>query len=141
MKRSGLSYWRRYWKLYEEAPIDIINHDSLYLTLDNLNEAFFMEKTLSQPDKERVARWLAGKQGKPGSYHGMFAPTEYDLYVETRLFTGEKLNSRAATRHILGEEACRALLQLDVPDNDVREALQRATGVMMSRLGPATGYY
>jgi hypothetical protein len=128
-------------KLYEEVLMDIINHNSLYLTLDNLNEAFFMEKPLSQPDKDRVARWLAGRQGKPGSYHGMFAPTEHDLTHGVRLFSGEIIVSKAAIKHILGEETCRALLQLDVPDSDVREALQRAAGVMMARLSTTTGFY
>jgi hypothetical protein len=43
-----------------------------------------------------------------------------------RLFTGERVTS-ASARHILGEEACRALHQLDVRDQDVRHALARAT--------------
>ena len=43
------------------------------------------------------------------------------------LFTGERIAS-ASARHILGEEASRALRQLRVPDLDVTRALERADG-------------
>jgi hypothetical protein len=41
------------------------------------------------------------------------------------LFTGERIRS-ASARHILGEEASRALRQLRVPDRDVARALEAA---------------
>ena len=67
----------------------------------------------------------------------MFAPTPADFARPIRLFTGEPISTRAATSHILGEEACRALLLLDVKSKDVRGALVRATRTMDGRLKEA----
>ena len=123
----------------------IINENSLALTLDSLNDSFFFDKPLTSEEKTETAQWLAGRQGKPGSYCGMFAPTRYDFETGTQLFTGEKIPSKAATGNILGQETCRALLRLNVSDNNVQEALDRATRGMMARLNerlsPDTGYY
>ena len=121
--------------------MNIVNHDSLSLTLDAVNEAFFYRKPLTQLQKEQVSKWIASRQGKPGSYANMFAPTGLDLNEGATLFTGERVQSRAATRHILGEEACRALIQLDVSITGVREALERASLGMISRLTPKSGIY
>jgi hypothetical protein len=63
----------------------------------------------------------------------MFAPTEQD-FVEARVFTGETIASRAATGHILGEEAIRALQLLGVKIPDVRAALARAKEGMEGRV-------
>ncbi len=115
---------------------DIVNHDSLSLTLDTVNEAFFSQQPLTQLQKEQVAEWIASRQGKPGSYANMFAPTKFDFNEGARLFTGERVQSRAATSHILGEEACRALILLNVSTAGVRNALDRASLGMLSRLGP-----
>jgi len=64
----------------------------------------------------------------------MFAPTEKDFKNDIKLFTGEKVTSRAAIGHILGEEACRALIVLDVKIPSVKDALKRATKGMLNRL-------
>jgi hypothetical protein len=47
------------------------------------------------------------------------------------------IRTRAGTAHILGEEACRALILLDVSLPGVRQALSRASAGMMARLGKA----
>ena len=64
----------------------------------------------------------------------MFAPTDADFTNGVKLYTGEPINSRAATGHILGEEACRALILLDVKDTAVKNALDLATQGMLQRL-------
>jgi hypothetical protein len=64
----------------------------------------------------------------------MFAPTAKDFADGIRLFTGERISSGAATGHILGEEACRAVLLLDAGVRDVNEALARANRSMDRRL-------
>ena len=64
----------------------------------------------------------------------MFAPTERDFKEGIRLFTGERVHSRAAIGHILGEEACRAIILLDLKDEGVQNALKRASLGMMSRI-------
>jgi hypothetical protein len=121
--------------------MDIVNPDSLSKTLDALNEAFFFLQPLTQLQKEQVAEWIASRQGKAGSYANMFAPTEIDFKEGARLFTGEIVPSRAATSHILGEEACRALILLDVKIDSARQALERASLGMIGRLGSTSGIY
>lgn len=109
----------------------IVNPRSLAATLDAINEAFFYDRPLSKPQRESAAKWIAGRQGKLRSYRGMFAPTERDYREGIKVFTGEKIRSGAATGHILGEEASRALILLDVPTENVLEALDRAgAGIM-----------
>ena len=112
--------------------MEVLYPDSLALTLDALNEAYFFQLPIAH--KEQVAEWLAGRQGKPGSYANMFAPTKVDFNESIRLFTREKVQSRVATSHILGEEACRALILLEVHSSSVDDTLGRASLGMMNRL-------
>jgi len=112
----------------------ILNQYSLSQTLDNMNEALFYNREVADSEKTAVAKWLAGRQSEARSYAGMPAPTEDDYRDGIRLFTGEKVTSGAATGHILGEEACRALILLDVDGDRVRNALKRATDGMLKML-------
>lgn len=112
----------------------IINTQSLATTVESISEAFFFGRSLSRPQKIQAAKWIAGRQGKPGSYADMFAPTRRDLAEGIRLFTGEKVVTKAGARHILGEEACRALVMLKASNKQVSQALQSATVGMLGRL-------
>ena len=112
----------------------IIHTESLAETLDAVNEAFFYERILAESRRTEVAKWIAEMRGKPGSYAGMFAPTTVDRGKGIKVFTGEMIRSGAAVGHVLGEEACRALILLGVPDTTVRGALDRATDGMLHRL-------
>lgn len=113
----------------------ILNLSSLAATLDALNDVFFYGRFIPKPERQKVANWIASRQGKPRAYADMFAPTARDLKSGIRLFTGEKIPPYAGARHILGEEACRALILLDVRTKGVQEALNLATTGMASRLG------
>jgi hypothetical protein len=112
----------------------LLHARSLSATLDAVNEALFFEKSITGAEARNVAKWLAGRQGLPGSYAGMFAPTPRDFSDGIRLFTGERISSRAATAHILGEEACRALIELNAGVGRADEALEEATSSMDRRL-------
>ncbi len=112
--------------------MNMANDDSLAATLDAVNEACFYGKPLPGHQREQTANWIANRQGKPGSYASMFAPTESDFKKGAKLFTGEMVTSRVGTSHILGEEACRALILLDAPI--VNDALNQASRGMISRL-------
>lgn len=119
----------------------IIDPNSLAGTVDAVNEVFFYGHSLTESDKERIATWIAERQGRPGSYANMFAPTEKDYREGVRLFSGEKVRSGAGIGHVVGEEACRALILLDVSLVEVRGALDRATSGMMEAVarGQARG--
>lgn len=114
--------------------MNLVNRDSLAATLDTINEAFFSGQPPSGGERQEAARWIAGRQGLPRAYAAMFAPTPSDFAEGVRLFTGERVRSGAGIGHILGEEACRALLLLRVSDSEVNGALERASHGMLSRL-------
>jgi hypothetical protein len=114
---------------------NLLHAQSLAGTLDAVGDALFFGRRIPRTEARRVAGWLAGRQGLPGSYAGMFAPTRRDFAHGIRLFTGERISSGAATGHILGEEACRVLLLLDADVPEARAALARASRSMDKRLG------
>jgi hypothetical protein len=112
----------------------LLDERSLATTLDAVAEELFFGRPIPGAEADSVARWLAGRQGLPGAYAGMFAPTSSDYHDGMRLFTGERIMSGAATGHILGEEACRTLLLLKVDSPVVVGALERAQESMEARL-------
>ncbi len=111
-----------------------LDRESLWKTLDSINEDCLFGKEIPQKDKIDASRWIASRQGLKGSYYNMFAPTQKD-YEEARTFTGEKIASRAATAHILSEEALRCIARLGVQDKEVKSAYKIADEDMVKRLG------
>ncbi|HMS33150.1 MAG TPA: hypothetical protein PKC91_03605 [Ignavibacteria bacterium] len=110
--------------------MNIIDNKSLYKTLDNLNQIFLRKEFISLSDRKNTARWISDRQGLKGSYTDMFAPTESD-FNEIKLFTGDKLTSKASIAHILGEESLRALYLLNVQDRKIQDAFDKArSGIM-----------
>jgi len=114
--------------------MNIVNPESMARTLDVLNEVFFSGTKLAKSDREPAAKWIANRQGLRFSYAGMPAPLDNECDRELHVFTGEPIKSAASASHILGEEACRALILLDVSDKYVASALEKATEGMMKRL-------
>ncbi|MBN1233026.1 MAG: hypothetical protein JXA60_06730 [Candidatus Coatesbacteria bacterium] len=112
----------------------ILNKESLAETIDAFNEAVFFSKTLTGKEKEETAMWIASRRGLPDSYAGMFAPTEQDLSSPITLFAGDRISTKAATGHILGEEACRVLILINSSNEKVQEALKKATNNMIKKL-------
>jgi hypothetical protein len=113
--------------------MQLVDENSLALTLDAINDALFFRRPMPRPARVAAATWIARRHGVPGSYADMFAPTEQD-FIEARVFTGETIASGAATGHILGEEAMRALQLLGVKTSEVRAALARAKAGMEARV-------
>lgn len=109
-----------------ETTTSLLFPDSLNDTLDAVNAALFENITLPESAKVEVAGWLASRQGLPGSYAGMFAPTGADYVVGALTFTGEPVDSRAGVGHLLSEEACYALNRLGIDNLESREALKYA---------------
>ena len=108
----------------------IINSASLSKTVDAINAAQFDGRTLETAERGRAARWIAGRQGLPGAYGDTFAGFPSERSKGIVLFTGERIAS-ASARHILGEEASRALRQLRVRDSKVTRALEAADDGLM----------
>jgi hypothetical protein len=124
--------------------MQFIHPTSLAATIDAVDEALFFGRAIPRRDALAAARWLAARQGLPRSYAGMFAPTTRD-WRGIRLFTGERIVTRAGLSHVLGEETCRVLRRLAVKDGTVESALARANAGMLERLhqhsGPDRGEY
>lgn len=108
----------------------LINRASLSQTVDAINAAYFDGRTLAAAERRHAARWIARRQRLPGSYGGTFAGFPSERSRGIVLFTGERIAS-ASARHILGEEASRALRQLRVRDPEVTRALEAADDGLM----------
>ncbi len=116
----------------------LVDQTSLAMTVDAVNDAFFWTKRLTRSERAAAARWIATRQGLPGGYvRALPAPTEKDIAEGIRFFTGERLRTRVGVAHTLGEEACRALILLDVNRREVRLALRQASQGMSARLREA----
>jgi len=113
----------------------LVHSHSLCDTVNAVNDAFLHGKGIAPGERRRTASWIAGRQGLPGAYAGTFALFSDELRDGIRLLTGERTRS-AAARHIAGEEACRALRLLDVPDASVKRALDSASASLAARVGP-----
>lgn len=112
---------------------------SLAVAVDDVDRAHFAGETIAPGRRAELAAWIAVQQGQPRSYAGLPAPTPADCALPLRLFTGEAVRSGAGRAHILGEEACRALILLGDQSVTVQEALARASAGMLARLQVAAG--
>ena len=121
----------------------LLNKNSLAETVDGVNEALFFGRDIPAEQKKEVALWLASRQGVPGSYWGMIAPTQNDFEKGIRVFTGEPVTTRAGTSHILGEESSRILLKLGVKNKAVENALDKSNKGFETAMkrAVAAGYY
>lgn len=104
----------------------LVHAKSLSQTVDAIAAALFERQKLPIEERAQAAQWIAGRQGLPGAYAGTFAGFADEMKRGIVVFTGERITS-ASARHILGEEACRAVRLLEVRDGGVRAALQRAS--------------
>jgi hypothetical protein len=114
----------------------LIDKASLSETVDAINAAHFEARALGLAERRQAARWIAARQGLPGSYGGTFAGFPSERSRGIVLFTGERIAS-ASARHILGEEASRALRQLRVRDANVTRALEAAADGVLRCLARA----
>jgi hypothetical protein len=123
----------RFTRSVVESAISAVSQRSLSRTVDAVNAAVFHSERWPAPARQSVAHWIAGRQGLPGAYADTFAGFPSERTGGIVLFTGERVAS-ASARHILGEEASRALRQLAVRDRVVTGALDRADHGLMRRL-------
>jgi hypothetical protein len=116
-------------RIFVELPV-LINKTSLSRTVDAINAALFDGRALATAERGQAARWITGRQGLPGAYGDTFAGFPSERSRGIVLFTGEHIAS-ASARHILGEEASRALRLLRVRDRNVTRALDGADRGLM----------
>jgi hypothetical protein len=114
----------------------VIHKTSLSRTVEALNELAFEQRDLPAAERALVAQWIAGRQGLKGAYADMFAGFPAELEQGIVVFTGERITA-ASARHVLGEEASRALRLLRVKEPEVQAAIERANAGMLKRLTQA----
>jgi hypothetical protein len=112
----------------------LVDPTSLVKTTDNINNKLLMGEAISPVESLEAARWITCQQGKKGSYRGFPAPTPSDFEQGIRTFTGEKLEC-ASARHILGQEAARAVWLLGRQDASLLEAYHQYTRWMQDETG------
>ena len=114
--------------------MSLIKSSSLAATVQAFDEAMWSGQSLSKTERIATAKWIANRCGLEGSYAGMPAPTRKDFAGGVRLFTGEKVSSRAGVSHILGQEACRILIVLGVNLPKVKASLRTANEGISARI-------
>jgi hypothetical protein len=123
-------------------PTAILDTNSLARTLRNL-ELTRLDKQRSSRQVRAALDWVVGRLGADGAYRGLFAPTELDVGDAQPAPTGERGCGTNCTRHILGEEATRALLAWkrldDWPAHEILAAIRDRFNVKRIRRLP--GYF
>jgi len=112
------------WPMSSKQDL-LMNRTSLSRTLDAINAVLIDGRMLATTDRAQAARWIAARHGLPGAYGGTFAGFPSERSSGIVLFTGERIES-ASARHILGEEASRALPTTRVSAIPVSTAAARA---------------
>jgi len=108
----------------------LIDETSLSETIDAVSARLAEGKPLPAAERENVVAWLLGRQIQAGRGSGMFAPFPGEYEAGVRLFTGERLRTRVATRNVLALESARILSALAGESADVRKALSRSSVAM-----------
>lgn len=100
--------------------MNILNKESLSQTINQIYHAELFDIAIPQKEKEEIAKWMLERQLQPGSYHGLPAPTSNDFKPGSKMFTGETINSRVSTAHILGEDALSILSRWELKTSPLK---------------------
>ena len=111
----------------------ILHPKSLLETLDRFNEAVFWGHDW-ESEAADLAEWISGRLGEPRAYSDSFAMTEGDWRREFRLFTGERISTRAGRSHVIAEEAGRALRLVETALGEPLEALRQSEARLGERI-------
>jgi hypothetical protein len=103
------------------------------MTVDRFNEALLFnypwEKEISG-----IVEWVSGRLGQAGGYAGSFALTDFDWKNDFRLFTGERVTTRAARAHIMAEETSRMIRLIQNKIGSSIEALKESDTLLGTRI-------
>ena len=97
--------------------------ESLAATVDRVNDRLFRGGGIEGDEAGRVIDALLARRVLDGSRAGLFEPSDKDASKPVRLFTGERVHTKLALRHVLSLEAGRILHLLDGDREDVQAAV------------------
>ncbi len=106
--------------------MNIVHPTSLAATLDSAAEALFYQKSIPTSLRKDIATLLVSRQVQSGSNFGFFLPFAAESSTESRLFSGEQLNTEFARRHVQLVEAARLLNLLTNDISMVAKSVQIA---------------
>jgi len=125
----------------------ILHKNSLIETVDAFNEAVFFNYPW-QKEAESLVAWMDSRLGKDRAYAGSYAMTESDWNCEFRLFTGERVSTRAARSHIIAEESTRMMNiiknETGIDSDSRKESEKRLAAQILSYIPGntvSTGFY
>ena len=99
--------------------------ESLAGTVDRVNDRLFRGGGIEEGEAGRVVDALLARRVRDGSRAGLFEPSSKDTLQPVRLFTGERVHTKLALRHVLSLEAGRILHLLGGDREDVRESVDQ----------------
>jgi hypothetical protein len=114
--------------------------ESLQETLWRLEEVRQGFRRESAENVQEALKWVLARQGLQGSYLNLFTPTELDLTQGLQLITGERKKTKAATRHILGEEALRTLSVWNLAGEPAARKALKGLNLILDRGGKSGSY-
>jgi hypothetical protein len=104
----------------------IVRPTSLTATLDSTAEALFYQRPIPIDLRKEIAALLIGRQIQSGSNSGFFIPFTAESATQSRLFSGEVLNTEFAHRHIQLIEVARILKLLALDLSAITKSIQAA---------------
>ena len=110
------------------------NELTLTAVIDEVNDWKLFQGRHCCGRRVKLRTFIGDRRGLPGSYCGLFAPVDGELAHGYRMFTGERITTNAGCRHILGEEALRALILLEPTTKKGQAAIERASQAMSQQL-------
>jgi hypothetical protein len=108
----------------------LIDETSLSETIDAVSVRLAAGESLPAAEREDIVGLLLSRQVQAGRDRGIFAPFPGEFESGVRLFTGERLRTRVATRNVLTLESARILFVLAGGRAAVRCALARSSVAM-----------
>lgn len=103
--------------------------ESLAGTVDRVNDRLFRGGGIEGDEAGRVIDALLTRRVLDGSRAGLFEPSDRDGSQPVRLFTGERVHTKLALRHVLSLESGRILHLLGRDREDVRGSIEELLAV------------
>ncbi len=112
------------------SDLKIFNENSLIATVDNYETARFLGE-VDTGEYSNTVEWVSRRLGCRGGYKGSFAMTEEDWRNPFRLWSGEKLSTRAGRSHVIAQEVTKMLREIEKETGERIDSLHESE----SRLG------
>jgi hypothetical protein len=104
----------------------IIYPTNLNATIESASENFLCKRPMNKVQSDEITSLLLGRQVQSGTNAAFFLPFASEKETQPRLFTGERLHTDFAYRHIRLIEAARLLVLLGSENPSVEHSITRA---------------